>query len=177
MPKHDSQLALEQLWRDALATEGGKKIPCESKSHAVRIRYMLYNAVKWVKNPKPDELVDSKLTMAVHECSISIIGEKQNIVHVKRKMDDPAMQAILAAIGGVAPSAETLALQEQAQRVFDRLAAEQAEVSPAPVADSETPAPPVDKSLLYGARPQTKLGSMDFMINLQETPRKPDDAQ
>jgi hypothetical protein len=122
--KSQTQLDLEQVWRTAFRTEGGLEIPCRTRSDAVRFRQTLYNAVKWVKVPKDGQIVDEQLQEAVAECVLSLVGEGQATVHVRRKQDDPVMQEVRRLIGG--PAEDTIAhvAKESAARVQALLAAE-----------------------------------------------------
>lgn len=125
MKKSQSQLDLEQVWRTALGTEGGLRIDCGAKSNAVRFRQALYNAVKWVKAPKPHEIVDEGLQEAVGECVLSLVGEGQTVVHVRRKQDDPVMVQVRQLIGG--PAADTVkhAASESQARLLEMLGKDQ----------------------------------------------------
>lgn len=125
MKKSQSQIDLEQVWRTAFGKEGGLEIECGTKSNAVRFRQTLYNAVKWVKAPKDGQLADELLQEAVGECVLSLLGEGQTIVHVRRKQDDPIMQAVRGLIGGPAKDSISHAAEESAARLQAMLAGEQ----------------------------------------------------
>lgn len=118
MPKSQVQLNMEEFFRRAHATEGGLQIPCGNKANAIRTRYMLYNAVKWVKDPKPGESPDTPLLEAVMGCEVSITGPGKDVVHVRRKIDNPAMRAILGAIGGNAVDPEKEAMAAATARLL-----------------------------------------------------------
>lgn len=161
MAKSDQQTQLEQLWRTAMQREGGLKIPCGDKPSAIRMRYMLYNAVKWARDPKPGQLVDSRLAEAIVNCSVSL-ADGGTFVHIKRKVDDPLMQAVAKFLEGEpVKDTESLALQEGSARLMERLAREglvAKEVAP----DVQSPQPSA------GVPPDAVPG-VDFPMQ----PRKP----
>lgn len=118
MPKSQIQLNFEQLWRVAHATEGGTFIPCGTKANAVRLRQQLYNAVHWVKNPKPGEAPDQELFEAAMGCELTLTGEDKATLHLRRKIDNPAMHTIVSIIGGNAKDPVREVLDAQAQRLM-----------------------------------------------------------
>lgn len=170
MKKSQSQIDLEQVWRTAFGKEGGLEIECGTKSNATRFRQILYNAVKWVKAPKDGQIADELLQEAVGECVLSLAGEGQTIVHVRRKQDDPVMQAVRGLIGGPAKDSISHAAEESQARLQALLAGERA-------VRVEVEAPQDHPARRYLTEPAAPVDFAAIAKRLEEAKKRAQDAE
>ena len=127
------------VWRKANAAKAGITIPCATQAEAARVRFALYNAVKFAR--RPGATVDNELAEAIENCSVSLKEDRVTLV-VGRKWETGTMGRVMAALAAapatpleVAAAAdidallpkvltEDKALQESAARLYQKLAAE-----------------------------------------------------
>ena len=133
---------MQALWRLAYR-KGRHSIDLPSLSDCRRVRFALYNAVRTVRQGK---LFDEELAAAAAECSISIEG---TTLIIQAKSATPAMNAVLASIGGELDSLLAVEPKSQEQVDMERSQAKLLEKLNEPVKDE----PAIDKPAeAYGAR-------------------------
>ena len=83
------------IWRRAAGSQTPLTIPCGTRAEATRVRFALYNAVKWAKQPGAQ--VDAVLAEAVEGCGLRLTEDKTGVI-VYRKGDSPMMQTLAAVL-------------------------------------------------------------------------------
>lgn len=113
-------LAMQGLWRRALAREEGLSVALPTKSDATRMRFALYNAVRGVRK---GDIVDPELLRATEELAVrvGVDGKGKPCVTFVKKSNGVLLAAALDALGGdlpaPAPTAEEVALGGVAERL------------------------------------------------------------
>lgn len=140
----DEQTILQNLWILAAQRQDGVSVPCGDTASARRLRFALYNAVKWFKgdNPKP---CSEELLTAITSCSLSFTPDETGVV-IRQKIATKVNQAILAVLGD-APilSEEERQAMESADRIHAMMRQDMPEPDPEKEALSQT-------ARMYGAR-------------------------
>jgi hypothetical protein len=138
----DEQTILQNLWIMANKRPEGVNVPCGDASSAKRLRFALYNAVKYHKGvdarPCSEQLSD-----AIANCSLSFTDDGAGVI-IRQKIATKVNQAILSVLGDFPIlSDEDRQLQESSQRLLERIESENThDVSPLATATA----------MAYGAR-------------------------
>lgn len=116
----DEQVILQNLWVMAASRPDGVEVPCGDASSARRLRFALYNAVKWFKgeNAKP---CSEELANAIATCSLSFTADETGVV-IRQKIATKVNQAILSVLGGLPLlSDEERQAKESGERMMKRM--------------------------------------------------------
>lgn len=116
----DEQVVLQNLWVLAASRPEGVAVPCGDAASARRLRFALYNAVKWFKgeNAKP---CSEELANAIATCSLSFTADETGVV-VRQKIATKVNQAILSVFGDTPIlSDEERQARESGERMMKRM--------------------------------------------------------
>lgn len=119
----DEQVILQNLWIMAASLPDGATVPCGSAASARRLRFALYNAVKYCKGPdaKP---CSEELLNAITTCSLGFSDDGTAVV-IRQKIATKVNQAILGVLGDFQLlSDEERQAKEAGERVMQRLLTE-----------------------------------------------------
>jgi len=134
---------LQAIWRQAYANPKGLTIPCGTEAQATRMRFSLYNSVKYFRSGKYEP--DEKLARAIDTLSISFTPDKCGLQLIPKVLSG-MMPQLLAMLGGVVPkTVDELLLEEAAARIA-KMAIEQVQEEPKVKTDAEI------RAINYGAR-------------------------
>lgn len=98
------KMLLQSLWRRAYQSPEPIRVPCGTKSDAIKLRFALYNAVRLVRSGK--EPADEVLKEAVENVSIGAEGEKQEVLVLQLRTLSKTLQTVAGILSGeVAPGA------------------------------------------------------------------------
>lgn len=119
----DEKTVMQELWRKALGEPKGLTIPCQSPTHAARLRFALYNGVRAFR--KGTAVPDARLAKALEELTISFTPGKTGLI-IGPKAATGMMPQLLAILGEVPPTVEELQeekdLAEMSARMMQSLA-------------------------------------------------------
>ena len=124
----DEQIILQNLWALAASRPDGVTVPCGDKASARRLRFAMYNAVKWFKGEKAKPCSE-ELANAIATCSLSFTEDETGII-VRQKIATKVNQAILSVLGDLEIlSDEQRQAKESGERMLKRM---QEEMLPEP---------------------------------------------
>ena len=125
MVMNREQALLCEVWRRG-DSESGYTITCKDKREAQRLRFALYNAVKFAR--EPGAAADAALVQAVEGCSIyleQVPGMIETRLVVRRKALVSKLEGLLQAANGAGAGAgaeilapEALAARQMAERLL-----------------------------------------------------------
>jgi hypothetical protein len=116
----DEQVILQNLWILAASRPDGVEVPCGDAASARRLRFALYNAVKWFKGDKAKPCSEA-LANAIATCALSFTEDETGVV-VRQKIATKVNQAILSVLGDLPLLSDAdRQAQESGQRMMQRL--------------------------------------------------------
>ena len=98
----EQKMLLHGLWRKAWKASEPILVPCRTKSNAIKLRFALYNSVRFVRAGK--EKADETLCQAAENVSIGTLEGDPTTLVLQRRTLSETMKTIAAILAG--PGAE-----------------------------------------------------------------------
>ena len=125
----DEQVILQNLWILAASRPDGVAVPCGDKASARRLRFAMYNAVKWFKG-EGAKACSEELSNAIATCSLSFTEDETGVV-IRQKIATKVNQAILSVLGDLEIlSDDQRQAKESGERMLKRMQEEMAPPQP-----------------------------------------------
>ena len=105
----EQKMLLHGLWRKAWKASAPVLVPCRTKSNAIKLRFALYNSVRFVRAGK--EKADETLCEAAENVSIGTLEGDPTTLVLQRRTLSETMKTIAAILAddGAGPGAEAMA--------------------------------------------------------------------
>ena len=102
----EQKMLLHGLWRKAWKASAPVLVPCRTKSNAIKLRFALYNSVRFVRAGK--EKADETLCEAAENVSIGTLEGDPTTLVLQRRTLSETMKTIAAILAddGAGPGAE-----------------------------------------------------------------------
>jgi hypothetical protein len=90
----EQKMLMHGLWRKAWKASEPVEVPCRTKSNAIKLRFALYNSVRFVRSGK--EEADGALREAVENVSIGTLPGDPTVLVLQRRSLSETLQTIAA---------------------------------------------------------------------------------